>query len=133
MSPSLEEHKGFLPSVNNSVDRPFTGGVLSSTQYACTQYSVVLSMPVLSSPIGFLYFLVLISSEPVAIGPPLASTGNRRQPPAKASRATFFGPKWVLFLIHFLMNFRLHNGLQSGPKTGPKVVKFGIHLCIPFL
>ena len=40
MSPSLEEHKGFLPSVNNSVDRPFTGGVLlvlSSTQYACTQ------------------------------------------------------------------------------------------------
>ena len=36
------------------------------------EYSVVLSMPVLSSPIGFLYFLALISSEPVAIGGPPA-------------------------------------------------------------
>ena len=80
MSPSLEEHKGFLPRVNNCFNWSSTGGVVSSTQYACTQYSVVLSMPVLSSPIGFLYFLALISSEPVAIGgppaPPVTGVGG---------------------------------------------------------
>ena len=90
-------------------------------------------MPVLSSPIGFLYLLALISSEPVAIGAPPVTAGDHREWMLGSLGAPKWVPKWVPFLLHFFMSFWPQNGLQNGPKTIPKVVNFGIHLWIPFL
>ena len=101
MSPSLEEHKGFLPRLTI----PWIG--------VSGAYSVVLSMPVLNSSIGFLYLLALISSEPVAIGGPPATC---RQPPATAGKGFpgyFFWSKMGPFFYPFFDEF-------SAPKWAPK-------------
>ena len=87
-------------------------------------------MPVLSSPIGFLYFLALISSEPVAIGGPPATC--RRPPLTTVNHQNGLQNGFQNGLQNGFQN-GLQNGLQNGPKTGPKAVNFGIHLWIAFL